>query len=194
MLKKLIKDYQTSSKYCRVLHAEMLEELRKKLKTSKIIKNIIKQIEESKNPFYQLDEEGYLERFIPINFTENDADKLSDKYGLESSGDIMKVINDILGDLTCARIDFKNSVAVSSDGEVIIVQEPNGGHRLSDCGVWLDHKKIIDIEEYLTKDREVNTVKRNKLIEKYMEKTGYYPTVISLSSYGDVSIVNTLNK
>ena len=49
---------------------------------------------------------------------------------------------------------------------------------------------IIDGDEY-TEDGEVDEVKRNELIEAYMEKTGCFPGVLSDDDHGNLFLVNT---
>jgi hypothetical protein len=60
-------------------------------------------------------------------------------------------------------------------------------------GVWLDARCVIDESEYKI-DGEVDETKRNELIERYMEKTGYFPGVFHCDRHGNVFFVNTKAK
>lgn len=85
------------------------------------------------------------------------------------------------------RVDWDNECLLLGQGESIFIQDDTR----RDNGVWLNGKCIIDESEYKSEDGEVNEEKRNELIEKYMERTGYFPGVFRVTQYGDVFPVKT---
>ena len=84
-------------------------------------------------------------------------------------------------------IDWDNDCLLYSQGSENITIQDDTRH---DNGVWFDHKLIIEESEYKD-DGEVDETKRNALIEAYMERTGYFPGVFRVDSYGNVFLVNT---
>ena len=84
-------------------------------------------------------------------------------------------------------IDWDNDCLLYSQGPENITIQDDTWH---DNGVWFGHKLIIKESEYKA-DGEVDETKRNALIEAYMERTGYFPGVFRVDSYGNVFLVNT---
>ena len=88
------------------------------------------------------------------------------------------------------RADFKNGVALYDIGPCIVIDAEDGDIYDQDS-----HKVIIKRDEYLrengegrgTEDHEL----RNRLIEAYMEKTGYFPSVVKMDRYGNAYYVDT---
>lgn len=75
-------------------------------------------------------------------------------------------------------LDFENDVASTSIGPAILIN--NEGDVLDqDSGQWFISKRDYETEE-----------ERNKLINEYMDKTGYYPSVIRCDYYGNAYFVN----
>ena len=86
------------------------------------------------------------------------------------------------------RIDWDNDCFLYSQGECIVIQDDTR----RDNGVWLNGKVIVAESYYRDEDtREVNEAERNRLIEAYMEREGYYPGVFRVTQYGDVFPVDT---
>jgi hypothetical protein len=81
---------------------------------------------------------------------------------------------------TCAYIDWENDAIYTYEGDAIVINE--------DGDVFMEHKLIIRRKEY------ESDAERNKLIEAYMEKTGYFPGVFRMTQYGDIWPVNTQEK
>lgn len=78
-------------------------------------------------------------------------------------------------------VDFYNDAILLYFGpEEIIIN--------SDGDIFLGHECIIESKEYDT------TEERNKLIEEYMETTGYYPGVFYCDYYGNITSINTQSK
>lgn len=133
------------------------------------------------------EEDGQIAQWFRVDLP--DADKIADKYGLESSGDVREVIQEIIQDSICARIDWDNSaVSITSYGAILIQDETR-----HDNGVWsLEMNKVIIPESlYKNDDGDVDVSARNKLIEEYMEKTGYFPGVYRVDYHGNIFAVNT---
>jgi hypothetical protein len=97
-------------------------------------------------------------------------------------------------------VNWKNeSLGQFRGHDCLIIQSNNR----FDCdnGVWQEQNQIIPEYEYRTdatgavaEDGEVNEDLRNELIERYMEKTGYYPDVFHVTRNGDVFLINTQKK
>lgn len=87
-------------------------------------------------------------------------------------------------------VDWTNDAIVLSCGpDNLIIQNDTPYRRAN--GVWCEGNCVIKESEYTNDDNEVDTSKRNKLIESYMEKTGCYPGVFRCDSHGNVFSVNT---
>jgi len=94
-----------------------------------------------------------------------------------------------LSDKYCLTIDWTNNCFVSWQGDDnIIIQDDTR----RDNGIYQGHKLLFDESEYKNDDNEIDEVKRNELIEKHMEKTGYFPGVFRVDSHGNVFYVKTL--
>lgn len=87
-------------------------------------------------------------------------------------------------------VNWDNDCLLYSQGESLIIQGSHG----RDNGVWLGSKRVIDEKEYKDDNGKVDIEKRNELIEKYMEKSGYFPGVFRTDYYGNVYPVNTQKK
>jgi len=90
----------------------------------------------------------------------------------------------------CCYIDWNNDCLKAYEGESLIIQDDTR----HDNGVWLEHKLIIPESDYTNEDNEVDKKIRNTLIEKYMEKTGYFPGVFRVDQHGNIFPVNTQPK
>jgi hypothetical protein len=116
------------------------------------------------------------------------------RFDLSNFQECKQYLECYLGDY-CVDIDWDNDCLKYRQGESLIIQDDTR----RDNGVWLNHKCIIDESEYRDINSEnehyergeVNEVKRNELIEKYMEKSGYYPGVFRVDYHGNVSAVKT---
>jgi hypothetical protein len=90
-----------------------------------------------------------------------------------------------------AYYDLKNDCLLSHIGDdYISIQDDTR----SDNGVWQNHKIIIEESEYKDDDGNIDELKRNELIEEYMEKNGFFPYVIRVNRYGNAFFVSTNNK
>ena len=90
----------------------------------------------------------------------------------------------------CVEIDFFNNTLQTSHGDCIVIQDDTR----RDNAVYLGYEVIIQELEYLDEDGKVDEVKRNALIEAYMEKMGGFSGVFRTDSYGNVFPVSTLAK
>lgn len=79
-------------------------------------------------------------------------------------------------------VDYKNDVASTSEGPCIAICE-DGNVLDQDSGKW-----IISNTQYQTKKELF------ELIEKHMESSGYFPSVIKFGRYGVEGYVNTQQK
>ncbi len=95
-----------------------------------------------------------------------------------------------LGETHCMTVDWNNDCLLYSQGDDnLIIQDDTRYGR--DNGVWLNGECVIPESDYKTEDGEVDTVKRNALIEAHMERTGHFPGVFRADQHGNVFHVNT---
>ena len=93
--------------------------------------------------------------------------------------------------------DSENDTLMQWHGDDNIIIQDDTRH---DNGVWQGHNLIIEEREYRETNPEnehygdVNEDIRNELIEKHMEKTGYFPGVFRIDYHGNVFPVSTLKK
>lgn len=52
---------------------------------------------------------------------------------------------------------------------------------------------MIPERDYKSDGEDVDVIKRNALIEAYMERSGYFPGVFRVDQRGNVSLVDTKN-
>ncbi len=136
------------------------------------IQALINGLENNESCQYQLDQDGlYLVKDIDFNIDE-DCQEYLDIY-LSNMGYILDINNEVLK-------------AYLGDDFIAIQNDTRHGN-----GVWQNHKCIIKESEYTTEDGEIDEVLRNKLIEEWMEKEGFFPYVGIVTSYGDFFPVNT---
>ncbi len=113
------------------------------------------------------------------------------RFDTSSFKDCQMYFVEYMRDTHCVEVDFKNDTLQISHGDDCIVIQDDTGH---DNCVWSGQKVVIQESEYLDEKGKVDEAKRNALIEAYMERTGYFPGVFRLDSYGNVSSINTLAK
>lgn len=79
-----------------------------------------------------------------------------------------------------AYLDFKDGILSMSEGPCILIND-YGDVLDQDSGQWFLSKNSYgeDLAE------------RNRLIEKYMETRGYFPSVVYCDHYGNISYVDT---
>jgi hypothetical protein len=92
-----------------------------------------------------------------------------------------------LSDSYCLQINWKDNCFQNYLGpDCLIIQDDTR----RDNGVWQESKLIIDESEYKDDDG-VNVELRNALIEKHMEKTGFFPGVFKVDQYNNIFLVDT---
>lgn len=84
------------------------------------------------------------------------------------------------------EIDFDCDILTRSVGPAIVINDDDGGVYDQD-----GDKFFIKKSDYRDEDGKLDLVKRNELIEEYMEKTGCFPGVYSSDHYGNISSVKT---
>lgn len=121
-----------------------------------------------------------------IKALESGGEYTTDKYGeiqrwirfeTEKYKGCLDELSNYLSENHCMYLDSVNDCIQSSEGESLIIND--------DGDIFLGNKVVIDSNEYETESE------RNRLIEEYMEKSGYYPGVFRHDRYGNVSLVNT---
>jgi hypothetical protein len=142
-------------------------------KNQKIIKDMVSRVENSKElTNVPNDQWLYL-------WSREDFSKLA-------NDDFQKdLLQEYMRENFCVEIDFKNDVLMSCIGPCIII---------NDDGDILDeeaNKWIIKKSDYRNEENELDIKLRNELIEKYMEKSGYFPSVVSVDRHGNAFFVNT---
>jgi len=114
------------------------------------------------------------------------------QYGIDEFGDVYSWVRFDLSEykqldlveklseyLDISWVDDDNDCICQGHGDDCILINTD------DRDIWQAGKLIISSKDYDTKEE------RNKLIEKQMEKTGYFPGVFEIDGHGNVMIVNT---
>ena len=156
------------------IQKKMQEEYNKVFDDSKSLAKDIANAESAS--MYQLDESGEVEswfRFDGLDDIPEDAREFFDTW---------------LSENHCMRVDWDNSCFLYSQGESITIND--------DGDVFLGHKCVIHARDYRSEDRDTDTdeLERNRLIEAYMERSGYFPGVFSVDRHGNVFYVDTKPK
>lgn len=84
----------------------------------------------------------------------------------------------------CAIIDWENDALMLMQGGCLIIAHDGDVYDTD------SQKTVVNVSEYII-DGIKDTIKRNQLIESWMDANGYFPGVFQSDSYGDVSAVNT---
>ena len=77
----------------------------------------------------------------------------------------------------------QHTVLKSYCGDCIIINDEGD--------IFLSHKLIISADEYRDDEGDKCDIKRNQLIEQYMESSGYFPEVLEADYYGGLQYVDT---
>ncbi len=83
------------------------------------------------------------------------------------------------------NVDWSNGTLEASQGPSIVIND-DGDVYDQDNDTF-----IIDVSDYRDAEGTLDEPKRNELIEKYMEKTGYFPGVFSVDRNGNVFPIDT---
>lgn len=124
---------------------------------------------------YSFDRHGGLNYSVSINLTGLDEDEVQQ-----------------LGEYLCEFYDYYLNVENSridrycGDDYISIQYDTR-----SDNGVWQGHRLIITEDKYTNEAGDIDEDLRNELIEKHMEKTGYFPEVIEVDRDCNVTLINT---
>tara|TARA_R110000868_G_scaffold411564_2_gene705369 strand:+ start:513 stop:1061 length:549 start_codon:yes stop_codon:yes gene_type:complete len=111
----------------------------------------------------------------PCRWTRMDAAQFIDTESeLEKS-----LFEEYLQDNFFVSIDYKHDSIFMSDGPCILINE-DGDVLDQDSGKWIIDKKDYESGPEL-----------KKLIEEYMEKSEYFPSVVRCDHYGNMFYVNT---
>ena len=138
------------------------------------VKEMVAKLEQSNN--YTIDKYGEIASIESVN--------LSD---FQECG---AYFVDYMRDNHYITIDLDNGYMTYSQGPDCMIIQDDTRH---DNGVWLEGKLVIKESEY-KEDGDVDELKRNELIEAYMEKTGYFPGVFRVDAYGNVFLVDIHSK
>lgn len=90
-------------------------------------------------------------------------------------------------DVHCTDVHFEHDALTMRVGPSIVIDD-DGDVYDQDSG-----KFIVSKSDY-TADGEKDYVKRNALIEAYMERTGYFPGVFESDRHGNMSKIDTKSK
>lgn len=165
-IKKLI---QNSISETEILKNEALEIFSKQLDKNKDLRTLISKAQDSKD----LTQVEYDEFFH--TWTRADFSKFIDlKNNFEK-----ELFSEYMQENHFCCVDFKNDCISIAMGPNIIINE-DGDILDQDSGKWIISKKEYD-----------STEKRNEMIEAYMTKSGYFPSVIKCDRYGNAFFVNT---
>jgi len=91
-----------------------------------------------------------------------------------------ELLKEYLADNYCIDVDFENDCVTTAEGPCLLINH-EGDILDQDSGKWVISKRDYETEE-----------ERNALIEAHMEKTGYFPSVISVDYHGNAYYVSTI--
>ena len=97
-------------------------------------------------------------------------------------------LREYLRDAHCVDLDGE-CLSMSQGDDCLVIQDDTRYGR--DNGLWQSSKRVIDEVDYKDDDGEIDEAKRNALIEKHMERTGFYPGVYRVDSNGNIFPVKT---
>lgn len=151
------------------LKNEALEILSKDLDKNEELKKLISKVESSKE-LTQVEYDGFFHTWIRADFS-----KFIDlKNNFEK-----ELFSEYMQENHFCCVDFKNDCISTAIGPCILIND-EGDILDQDSGKWIISKKDYD-----------STEKRNEMIEAYMTKSGYFPSVIECDRYGNAFFVNT---
>ena len=171
------KDIQTELETLNAEHSEKVESVKKraielltaKLKDNAKLKESVLKLESSTELTSTEHDEYYSQwiRFDASDFI--DVDSSIERDAFES----------YMSENHCMTIDFKNDALTYSIGPCILIND-DGDVLDQDSGKWFLKKSDYETES-----------ERNELIEKYMTKSGYFPSVIRCDYHGNAFYENT---
>ncbi len=138
----------------------------------KEIDAIVNALEASKELTW-VDNDEYVWRWVRVDFG-----TLID----ESNETERDLLSEYFRDNYHTECNFKDSAVLMCDGPVIVINEDGDVY---DQDASSKNRWIVSRKDYETKEELF------KLIEAYMDKTGWYPSVIRADRHGNVSYVNT---
>jgi hypothetical protein len=140
------------------------------LETRPEVKKIVQDVENSKD--YQWSNYGEIESWARIDLSFLESIGLNDPI-------FQDIISEYFSEQHCLNIDFKNDCATYSQGMNIIIND-EGDVLDQDSQKW-----IIKKSEYETKSELFS------MIEKYMDKSGYFPSVFRTDRHDNIFLVDT---
>ena len=135
-----------------------------------LVEQLEKQLNESRD-LTQVQYDDYLHRWIRFDFTQL-ADIQDDEF-------LRELLGDYLREQYCIDADFKNDAASMSEGPALIIGDDGDVYDQD------SQKTVIKRTEYDSRETLF------ALIESWMERGGYYPSVIRIDRHGNAYYVNT---
>ena len=136
---------------------------------TKELNELQKALDESRD-LTDVEYDEYVHRWIRYDFSQL----------IDVKNDLLQgLLKDYLNEHYFIDADFKNDAATTSEGPVIVIND-DGDILDQDSGKW-----IIARPDYSTKEE------RNALIEAWMTKKGYFPSVVQYCKYGVLGYVST---
>lgn len=159
-----------ATKNQRELREEAMKLFEREMKAkSAIILSLISAVENSRE-LTQVEYDDYFHQWIRVDFS----------CLIDTDDDFQKgLLSDFLQNHYCLDVNYLADFLTYSIGPAIIIND-DGDVLDQDSGKW-----IISRKEYENQDE------LNSLIEAWMEKTGYFPAVVSCDRYGNAFYVNT---
>jgi hypothetical protein len=153
------------------LKAEAAKEFAKMMKSkADVVNAMVAKVETSKE--LTLSEfEGWPEVWARVDFEQLDLDLRSEL--------VKDLLTEWFNDQHCMNVNFEHDILSMNCGPAILINE-DGDILDQDSGKWVINHKDYETEE-----------ERNSLIEAYMEKNGYFPSVVRVDRYNNVFYVNT---
>lgn len=154
------------------MRSQALELLEKKLEKNSELKKLVSKLENSRD-LTQVNGGEFFHIWTRADFSE--FIDTENKFQCELFSDYMAENYDTI-------VDFKNDCISSCIGPAILINH-EGDILDQDSGKWIIEKSDYETEE-----------ERNELIEKYMEKTGYYPSIIRCDYHGNAFFETTIGE
>jgi hypothetical protein len=167
-----------------VLRKQATAEFEKQMKKKNaVILSIVTAVESSRE-LSQIDHDDYFCQWTRIDFSS--LIDTNDEFQKE-------LLQEYFQEHYCLSVDFKNDVVTYSVGPSLLIFAEGASKSRRSYYVYDQDsgKEIISFEQCLDDDGNYSREKRNELIEQWMEKKGYFPSVIKVDHYGNAHYVST---
>lgn len=149
-----------------------LKALSTKLNKNKELQKLVTQLQDSKE-LTQIEHDDYFHTWIRADFS---------KFIDIKNAFQCELFSQYMSENHFCEADFKNDCLSTSIGPAILINH-DGDVLDQDSSKW-----------FLKKSDYEDETERNEMIENYMDKHGYFPSVIRCDYYGNAFFQNTIGK